>query len=153
MMVSGGCAVAVGFLFGGDPALLVALCVVWGATVIADSVQFSASVAELSEPGRIGTMLTTQTCGGFLLTLVTIHLLPPLVEALGWRYAFAALAIGPAIGVAAMLRLRSLPQATRLAGGRRYRWPHRRFTGYRIMEPSRHASRRRFAAPQHEAVV
>ena len=119
MLLSGACAVAVGFLFGGDPVLLVALCVVWGVAVIADSAQFSASVAELSEPGRIGTMLTMQTCGGFLLTLVTIHLLPPLVDALGWRYAFAALAIGPAIGVVAMLRLRSLPQAARLAGGRR----------------------------------
>ncbi len=119
MIISGACALVVGFLFGGNPALLVTVCMIWGITVVADSAQFSASVTELSEPGRIGTMLTTQTCGGFLLTLVTIHLLPPVVDAVGWRYAFAVLALGPVIGVAAMLRLRSLPETARLAGGRR----------------------------------
>ena len=35
-------------------------------------------------------MLTLQTALGFTLTLVTIHLMPYLVDTLGWRYAFAA---------------------------------------------------------------
>jgi len=119
MTVSGTCALIAGFLFGASPWSLAALCILWGAAIVADSAQFSASVTELSEPGLVGTMLTAQTCVGFLLTLATIHLVPWLVERGGWRWAFAGLAIGPALGVVAMARLRTLPEARRLAGGRR----------------------------------
>ncbi|MEQ8353945.1 MAG: MFS transporter [Kiloniellaceae bacterium] len=119
MAVSGSCALIVGLFFGAPPLLLGAICFVWGVTIVADSAQFSASVAELSPPGLVGTMLTAQTCAGFLLTLVTIHLMPLLVEAVGWRLAFAPLALGPLFGVWAMARLRARPEALRLAGGRR----------------------------------
>jgi MFS family permease len=119
MAVSGSCAATVGFLFGGDPRWLTALCVVWGISIVADSAQFSASIAELSERAWVGTMLTLQTAMGFTLTLFTIHLMPYLVAALGWRYAFVPLAIGPALGVWAMARLRAHPRAVQLAGGRR----------------------------------
>lgn len=118
MAVSGTCALAVGFLFGGDPIWLVALCLIWGISVIADSAQFSASVAELCERDLVGTMLTVQTGAGFLLTLITIHFVPPIVEWAGWEYAFAFLAIGPFLGVIAMGRLRTLPDAKKIAGGR-----------------------------------
>jgi MFS family permease len=119
MAVSGSCAASVGFLFGGQPWLLTALCIVWGISIVADSAQFSASIAELSDPARVGTMLTTQTALGFTLTLATIHLMPYWVDALGWRYAFVPLAIGPALGVWAMALLRADPMSVRLAGGRR----------------------------------
>lgn len=119
MAVSGACALLVGQLFGASPALLVAVCLVWGVAVVADSPQFSASVAELSEEGLVGTMLTVQTSLGFLLTLATIHLVPYAVAAVGWPYAFGFLAIGPIVGVAAMWRLRRHPDAVKLAGGRR----------------------------------
>ena len=119
MAISGGCALVVGLLFGGNPWLLGGLCFIWGVTVVADSAQFSSSVTELAPPERIGTMLTVQTCCGFLLTLVTVQLMPHVVDLLGWRYAFTILAIGPAFGVLAMLRLRAHPDATKLAGGRR----------------------------------
>jgi MFS family permease len=119
MSVSGTCAATIGLLFGGDPAWLAAVCVVWGISIVADSAQFSASVAELSERARVGTMLTFQTALGFTLTLVTIHLMPLLVAAVGWRYAFMPLAVGPALGVWAMARLRAHPRSVELAGGRR----------------------------------
>ena len=119
MTASGACALAVGFLYGGDPVLLVALCLVWGFAVVADSPQFSASIAELSERDLVGTMLTIQTSMGFLLTLSTVHLIPWLVELVGWRYAFIALAPGPLFGVIAMARLRAHPDAVKLANGRR----------------------------------
>jgi MFS family permease len=118
MAVSGSCAAGIGVLYGGPPAWLVAVCIVWGVSIVADSAQFSASIAELADRSRVGTMLTFQTAMGFTLTLVTIHLLPHWVEAMGWRYAFVPLAIGPAIGVWAMARLRAHPSAARLAGGR-----------------------------------
>ncbi len=119
MTVSGSCALAVGLSFGASPWLLTALCLVWGVSIIADSAQFSASVAELSDRALVGTMLTVQTCMGFLLTLGTIHLMPVLAGWWGWGPAFASLAIGPFLGVVAMGALRRRPEAVRLAGGRR----------------------------------
>jgi MFS family permease len=119
MAVSGSCAATIGLFYGGPPAALLGLCVIWGISIVADSAQFSASIAELADPARVGTMLTLQTALGFTLTLVTIHLLPHFVDAMGWRYAFVPLAIGPAVGVWAMARLRADPRSARLAGGRR----------------------------------
>ena len=119
MAISGACCLTVGLLFGASPALLLIVMVIWGATVVADSAQFSACVTELGDPQYIGTALTLQTCCGFLLTMASIHLIPKLVEAVGWRYAFAALAPGPLFGVISMLRLRSLPEAGKIANGLR----------------------------------
>lgn len=119
MAVSGLCAVGIGFLFGASIWLVLPLALVWGVTVISDSAQFSAAVTELSDRSLIGTMLTVQTCVGFLITLVSIHLLPYAVDAFSWRYAFLILAIGPFLGVLAMLRLRLRPEAASMAGGRR----------------------------------
>ena len=119
MAVSGACALVAGFLFGAAPWLVTALVLVWGVAVVADSPQFSSSVMELAEPSHLGTMVTIQTSVGFLLTLITIHLVPPLVANLGWGVAFAMLAPGPFLGVIAMWRLRRHPDAVKLAGGRR----------------------------------
>jgi len=119
MAISGSCAASIGFLYGGAPGWLVAIGIVWGVSIVADSAQFSASIAELSDPARVGTMLTLQTALGFALTLITIHLMPYFVAALSWRYAFAPLAIGPALGIWAMARLRAHPRSAQLAGGRR----------------------------------
>jgi MFS family permease len=118
MAASGSCAIVIGFLFGGPPWLLFLVALVWGVTVIADSAQFSASIAELSDPDYVGTMLTVQTSLGFLLTLATVHLVPYMVDQVGWRFAFASLAIGPFLGVWSMYRLRRHPDAAKLAGGR-----------------------------------
>lgn len=119
MILSGTSAVIVGFLFSSPPILLFVVCLIWGITIIADSAQFSAAIAELSPPDQIGTMLTIQTCAGFLLTLITIHLMPHLIEAVSWSYAFAILSLGPVIGVLAMARLRAHPDSVKLASGNR----------------------------------
>jgi MFS family permease len=119
MAISGSCAATVGLLFGGPMWALIAVCLIWGVSIVADSAQFSASIAELADPAYVGTMLTLQTAMGFTLTLLTIHLVPYWVDAMGWRYAFVPLSIGPALGVLAMARLRAHPRSIRLAGGRR----------------------------------
>jgi MFS family permease len=118
MIASATCSVAIGFLFGGPPAALLAVAAIWGATVVADSAQFSACVTELSDPRYIGTALTLQTCIGFLITTASISLMPLIEHAVGWRWAFAVLAPGPILGTMAMLRLRRLPEAKRIAQGR-----------------------------------
>ncbi|MCW5715245.1 MAG: MFS transporter [Bauldia sp.] len=119
LLVSGACCLVAGAVFGGPPGLVVAVCLVWGVSVIADSAQFSATVSELSPPGLTGTMLTVQTAAGFALTLATVQLVPLLADRIGWNWAFAPLAIGPLVGAFAMWRLRGLPAASRLANGRR----------------------------------
>lgn len=119
MLASGACCLVVGFFFQSSPAVLLTLMAIWGATVVADSAQFSSCVTELGDPRYLGTALTIQTCLGFLLTLGSIKLIPVLVAHVGWRYAFAALAPGPAFGVYSMLRLRRLPEAKKIAHGRR----------------------------------
>ena len=119
MAVSGACCVSIGLLFGASPAILLAVAAIWGASVVADSAQFSACVTELADPQYMGTALTIQTCIGFLLTMISIELIPLLVSAVGWRWAFAVLAPGPFLGVVAMQRLRRLPEAERIAHGRR----------------------------------
>jgi MFS family permease len=119
LAVSGSCAILAGLLFGGSPWLMIALCLVWGVSVVADSAQFSASITELSDRALVGTMLTVQTCVGFLLTLATIHLIPMLADAVGWQWAFSVLALGPVAGIWAMARLRGRPEAVLLAGGKR----------------------------------
>jgi len=101
------------------PGLLTALCFVWGFAVVADSAQFSAAVSELTDPRYVGTALTIQTSLGFLLTLFTIRMVPPLRDWIGWHGALAILALGPAFGIWSMRRLRRLPEAEKMAGGRR----------------------------------
>jgi MFS family permease len=121
MAVSGGCALLIGFLFGASPVLTVLLGLVWGVTVVADSAQFSTAVSELSPPGTAGSALALQTASGFLLTGITIlgiGLLAPVTGA-AWQIGFAVLALGPAVGIFAMARLRRRPEAVKMAGGRR----------------------------------
>ncbi len=119
MAISGGCCLTIGLLFGGSPTLLLVVAVVWGAAIVADSAQFSACVTELADPRYVGTVLTVQTCIGFLITMVSIELVPRFAGLVGWRWAFAILAPGPALGILAMLRLRRLPEAAQIAHGRR----------------------------------
>jgi MFS family permease len=121
MAASGACALLIGFLYGGPPALVLAVAVVWGVTVVADSPQFSAAVSELAPAGTAGSALSLQTAVGFVLTAATILSVGALDpgDGTGWRIAFGSLALGPLVGVVAMWRLRSRPDAVKMAGGRR----------------------------------
>src|ERR1044071_9454769 len=119
MAISGTCCLVIGLLYGGSPLLLLVVAALWGATVVADSAQFSSCVTELGDPQYIGTALTIQMCIGFLLTTISIELIPKVEAAKGWRYAFMILAPGPLFGVISMLRLRQLPEASKIAHGRK----------------------------------
>jgi hypothetical protein len=102
----------------GNAVVLVLVCLIWGFAVVADSAQFSACISELCQREYTGTALTLQTSLGFLLTLLTIRLIPTLERWLGWQWAFMFLAIGPLAGIWAMSVLRRSPAAARLAGGK-----------------------------------
>ena len=117
MAISGSCALATPLVFGLSPWVVVPVFLVWGMTVVSDSAQFSAMVTETAEDVYRGTALTLQTAIGFLLTLVTIRGIPVLAESWGWRWAFPLLAIGPLLGILAMIRLKRSEHSVRLAGG------------------------------------
>jgi MFS family permease len=108
MALSGSCALLIPFAFGRSLWILAPLAWAWGFFVIADSAQFSALVTESVPSHAVGTALTVQTSVGFLLTMVSIQLIPPLVAIVGWRWVFPVLAIGPALGIAAIRRLNSV---------------------------------------------
>ena len=107
MAVSGICALLTPLAFGAPSFVIVPLLVIWSISVIADSAQFSTLVTRVVEPHAIGTALTLQTSIGFLLTTVTIQLVPIIVGLVGWRFAFPVLALGPAFGIAAIRRVRA----------------------------------------------
>jgi len=108
MAASGTCALLIGFTFGRSLWLLIPIALAWGFFVIADSAQFSVLVTESVPPHAVGTALTVQTSIGFLLTMVSIQLVPPVQHLVGWRWAFVMLALGPVVGIAAIRRLTQL---------------------------------------------
>lgn len=110
LAVSGACALAIGLLLGSSPWLVLAVGLVWGFAVVGDSAQFSALVTEHADQAYVGTALTLQLAVGFTLTVATIYLVPILENGLSWRWAFAFLAPGPALGIIAMRRLDRVDQ-------------------------------------------
>ncbi|MEO0493275.1 MAG: MFS transporter [Actinomycetota bacterium] len=109
MELSGAVAVFVGFLVDAPVPIVAAVLLAWGYAVVADSAQFSTIVSEVVPRDAVGTALTLQLAAGFVLSVVTIFLVPWLRDEFGWGVAFAALAPGPAVGVWAMRTLEAQP--------------------------------------------
>jgi MFS family permease len=118
MIASGSCALTIGLFYGAPYEIILAVGLVWGLTVVADSAQFSTIVSELADQAYVGTALTLQLAIGFTLTVVTIWLVPNLRDELGWRWTFAFLAPGPGLGALAMIYLLRLPEHHLIANGR-----------------------------------
>ena len=102
MAISATCALTIGFLATAPLVVVTVVAIVWGISVVADSAQFSAAITELAPSQYVGTAITLQTCLGFLLTIVTIRLVPVWVHSWGWELAYMPLAVGPAAGILAM---------------------------------------------------
>ena len=106
MAISGTAAVLVGFSFYLPLWGFLIVALLWGASVIGDSAQFSALVTTTIDRSLIGTALTVQLGLGFMLTSVTIWLVPWIAARVGWQWAPLCLVPGPALGIAAMVVLR-----------------------------------------------
>lgn len=102
MLGSGGMALAVALSFGGPVWLSFLLILAWGALVIPDSAQFSAMIADAAPPELAGSLMTMQTALGFALTIFTVQATPVVAGLIGWPAALALMALGPAMGLAAL---------------------------------------------------
>lgn len=107
MAISGTCAVLFALNFGGPLWLMIVIALVWGMSIIPDSAQFSALVADFTPAEKAGSLMTFQTALGFALTTVTVQLAPLVADQTGWAWLMATLALGPIFGICSMWGLRS----------------------------------------------
>ena len=75
----------------------------WGMVVIADSPLFSTLVAHNAPASIKGTALTIVNCIGFFITIISIQLLSGLQDLIPSNYLFMVLAIGPILGLNALI--------------------------------------------------
>jgi len=113
MVVSALCSASAGLWFLAPAPVLALFAIVWGVSIVADSAQLSALVAQFSPRDHVGTALTVQTCLGFLLTMASIRLTPAVSRAIGWQWAFLFLVPGPVLGALALRSVEDRPAPIR----------------------------------------
>jgi MFS family permease len=118
MVISGTAAALTAVVFNAPSWIMIGLLLIWGFTIVSDSAQFSAIVTEVVPDDVRGTALTLQTALGFMLTLVTISVVPLIADRSSWQWAFLILVPGPVVGTLAMVRLKHSEWASQIAGGK-----------------------------------
>jgi MFS family permease len=99
---SGLCCVLSPFLLAAPTPAYLAFLVFWGVVVVGDSPQFSALNAAGAPRDLVGSALTIANSIGFAITVVSIQLLAWLSGMVGAEWLMLPLAVGPALGLAAM---------------------------------------------------
>ena len=106
LLISFTCCAIAAFMLKQSPMVAIPFLVIWGITVISDSPQFSALVAQTALPEWRGTALTLVTSIGFAITIVSIQILTRLfVKGLDPWFCFIILSIGPLLGLIALYRI------------------------------------------------
>ncbi len=108
-----------GFLVAAPIAVIALVGIVYGFAIVGDSPVFSAGITELAPAENSGAALGLQSLLGFGITIISIALFGVIVDQAGWEVAFVSLGAGALIGPLAMVWLRRLPEAKKMAGGRR----------------------------------
>ncbi|MER6692425.1 MFS transporter [Streptomyces minutiscleroticus] len=104
LALSGGAAVVLAFVRQVPLPVVLLVSAFWGFWVIADSAQFSAMVTENADPRYVGSAVSLQLAIGYVTTAATLYLVPVLAEHASWTTALLVLALGPLVGVAALVR-------------------------------------------------
>ncbi|MDG5787178.1 MFS transporter [Evansella sp. AB-P1] len=105
MFMSACCAILIGFTYSHAIWITLLVAIIWGIFVISDSAQFSAAVSEFADIEYLGTALTFQMCVGFMITIISINIIPLLESVIGWQLVFSILSIGPILGIISMMKL------------------------------------------------
>ncbi len=105
MLVSGACALVIGWFSTGPVWLVAVVGLIWGFWVIADSPQFSTLVTQVADQRYVGSMLTLKIALGYTVTVPAVWLTPILRDFGGWGWTFVVLALGPAAGIFAIRAL------------------------------------------------
>eukprot|EP00929_Paragymnodinium_shiwhaense_P020159 TRINITY_DN13524_c0_g1_i1.p1 TRINITY_DN13524_c0_g1~~TRINITY_DN13524_c0_g1_i1.p1 ORF type:complete len:426 (+),score=35.75 TRINITY_DN13524_c0_g1_i1:80-1357(+) len=84
----------------------VALSLLWGFTSLLDSPNYSALVSTNADQKYVGTAVNVQLMCGYLVAVIALWIAPTLAVYISWRWSFAFLAIGPSVGVTALMILR-----------------------------------------------
>lgn len=120
---SGAISFAAGWLVGAPPAVLIILGFGYGFATSADSAIYSTAVTELAPRNLIGSTQAIQSFVGFtvgaIAPVVAGGLLDVFDGALGWGAAFGFNGLLAVVGVAALLILRRMPEASSMAAGKR----------------------------------
>lgn len=98
------CIISPLFLFSSSPFQFIIFLFIWGLVVIADSPLFSTLVAQTAPDESRGTSLTIVTCIGFSITIISIQFINLLSDKINAQYIYMLLAIGPILGLVALLR-------------------------------------------------
>lgn len=88
--------------------ILLIFLVFWGLVVIADSPMFSTLVAQNAPEQFRGTALTIVNCIGFSITIISIQFITFLSHKIDPHYLFTLLAIGPVLGLIALIKTHDL---------------------------------------------
>ena len=95
------------FLLGDSFVLLMAFLLFWGMAVAADSPLFSTLVAQNAAEESRGSALTIMNCIGFTITIIGIQCAGFLLRFFNPEIVFVVLAVGPILGLIALVRNRS----------------------------------------------
>jgi MFS family permease len=122
------CSFSFGWMVGAPMLLLVAVAVFYNVTGVADSSIHSTTLTELTDPRYLGAAYSLRSVLGFGAGAISPWVFGlvldwgrggTLPDQLIWGLAWSTLGLGGLLGPLAIWRLRQMPEATKLAGGRR----------------------------------
>lgn len=106
LALSGFCSLIIGFTFGTSNIAMIIIGLIWGMAAVADSPQYSGLATEMGDKKYMGTAVTLQLAIGFFISIISIKLIPIVVDTIGWKYGFMVLFLGPLFGLISLNKLR-----------------------------------------------
>lgn len=122
MVIAGVCSFTIGWLMDAPFWILVAISMVYGITVVAESPIITTMVTELAPPGRLGAAQASQSFLGNITSLLAPFVFGAILDLGiwgGWGLAFSTMGLGALAGIIFLMGLRSRKESLDLAGGKR----------------------------------